>query len=112
MLGEKLTAVAFSVAEKSVEVLNVWSKKTLAKLNNQSKNPVDPADYCKSVTDFASGQVEVAAKKHAAYAQIAKKVQLDTVEVMMAASKQLSDEASTAIKTATTKSNPAPKAAK
>ena len=112
VLGEKLTGVALSAAEKSAEISNTWTKQTLAKLNNLSKNPVDPADYSKSLTDFASTQAEVAAENLAAYAEIAKKVQLDTVEVMMAASKQLSDEASTAIKTATTKPNPAPKAAK
>ena len=112
MLGEKLTGVALSAAEKSAEISNTWTKQTLAKLNNLSKNPVDPADYSKSLTDFASAQAEVAAENPAAYAEIAKKVQFDTVKVMMAASKQLSDEASTAIKTATTKPNPAPKAAK
>ena len=107
-----MTGVALSTAEKSAKISNTWTKQTLAKLNNLSKNPVDPADYSKSLTDFASAQAEVAAENPAAYAEIAKKVQLDTVEVMMAASKQLSYEASTAIKTATTKSNPAPKAAK
>ena len=112
MLGEKLTGIALSAAKKLAEILNVWTKQTLAKLNNLSKNLVDPADYSKSLTDFAPAQAEVAAKNLAAYAEIAKKVQLDTVEVMMAASKQLSDEASTAIKPATTKPDPAPKVAK
>ena len=87
VLGEKLTGVALSTAEKSAEISNTWTKQTLAKLNNLSKNPVDPADYSKSLTDFASAQAEVAAENLAAYAKIAKKVQLDTIEVMMAASK-------------------------
>ena len=112
MLGEKLTGVALSAAEKLAEISNVWTKQTLAKLNNLSKKPVDPTDYSKSLTDFASAQAGVAAENLALYAKIAKKVQLVTVKVIMAASKQLSDEASTAIKTATTKPNPAPKAAK
>ena len=72
MLGEKLTGVALSAAKKSTEILNVWTKQTLAKLNNLSKNPVDPADYSKSLTDFASAQAEVAADNLAAYAEIAK----------------------------------------
>ena len=71
-----------------------------------------PADYSKSLTDFAPAQAEVAADNLAAYAETAKKVQLDTVEVMMEASKQLSDKASIAIKTARTKPYPVPKAAK
>ena len=111
VLGEKLTSVALNAAEKSAEISNTWTKQTLAKLNDLSKNPVDPVDYSKSLTDFASAQAEVAAENIAAYAEVAKKVQMDTVEVMMAAGKELSEEASAAFKTAA-KPKPATKPAK
>lgn len=111
VLGEKLTSVALNAAEKSAEISNTWTKQTLAKLNDLSKNPVDHVDYSKSLTDFASAQAEVAAENIAAYAEVAKKVQMDTVEVMMAAGKELSEEASAALKTAT-KPKPATKPAK
>ena len=112
VLGEKLTSVALNAAEKSAEISNIWTKQTLAKLNDLSKNPVVPSDYSKSLTDFASAQAEVAAENIAAYAEVAKKVQMDTVEVMMAAGKDLSEEASEAIKTATATPKPATKPAK
>ena len=111
VLGEKLTSVALNAAEKSAEISNNWTKQTLAKLNDLSKNPVDHVDYSKSLTDFASAQAEVAAENIAAYAEVAKKVQMDTVEVMMAAGKELSEEASAAFKTAA-KPKPASKPAK
>ena len=111
VLGEKLTSVALNAAEKSAEISNTWTKQTLAKLNDLSKNPVDPVDYSKSLTDFASAQAEVAAENIAAYAEVAKKVQMDTVEVMMAAGKELSEEASAAFKTAA-KPKPVTKPAK
>jgi hypothetical protein len=111
VLGEKLTSVALNAAEKSAEISNTWTKQTLAKLNDLSKNPVDHVDYSKSLTDFASAQAEVAAENIAAYAEVAKKVQMDTVEVMMAAGKELSEEASAAFKTAA-KPKPATKPAK
>ena len=111
VLGEKLTSVALNAAEKSAEISNIWTKQTLAKLNDFSKNPVDPVHYSKSLTDFASTQAEVAAENIAAYAEVAKKVQMDTVEVMMAAGKELSEEASAALKTAV-KPKPATKPAK
>jgi uncharacterized protein YdbL (DUF1318 family) len=63
------------------------------------------------LTDFASAQAEVAAENIAAYAEVAKKVQMDTVEVMMAAGKELSEEASAAFTTAA-KPKPASKPAK
>ena len=112
VLGEKLTSVALNAAEKSAEISNIWTKQTLAKLNDLSKNPVVPSDYNKSLTDFASAQAEVAAENIAAYAEVAKKVQMDTVEVMMAAGKDLSEEASEAMKTATATPKPATKPAK
>ena len=112
VLGEKLTSVALNAAEKSAEISNIWTKQTLAKLNDLSKNPVVPSDYSKSLTDFASTQAEVAAENIAAYAEVAKKVQMDTVEVMMAAGKDLSEEASEAMKTATATPKPATKPAK
>ncbi|MDG1936798.1 MAG: phasin, PhaP, partial [Paracoccaceae bacterium] len=52
----------------------------------------DPADYAKSMTDFASAQAEVAAENITAFAEIAKKSQIGSVEIMMAAGKSLSDE--------------------
>ncbi|KAE9627557.1 phasin, PhaP [Parasedimentitalea maritima] len=100
-LNEKLSTVALTAAEKSAEVSNKWTKETLAKLSGVSKAPADPADYAKSVTDFASASAEVAAENLAAFAEIAKKVQMDTVELMMAAGKDISEEAATAVKKAT-----------
>lgn len=100
-LNEKLSGVALSAAEKSAEVSNKWAKETLAKLGGMSKAPADPTDYAKSVTDFASASAEVAAENMAAFAEIAKKVQMDTVELMMAAGKDISAEATSAVKKAT-----------
>ncbi|NRB19218.1 MAG: phasin, PhaP [Rhodobacteraceae bacterium] len=100
-LNEKLSSVALGAAEKSAEVSSKWAKETLAKLGGMSTGQADPADFAKSFTDFASASAEVAAENMAAFAEIAKKVQMDTVELMMAAGKDISEEASAAVKKAT-----------
>jgi len=100
-LNEKLSGVALEAAEKSAEISNKWAKDTLAKLAEMSKAKADPADYAKSVTDFASASAEVAAENMAAFAEIAKKVQMDTVELMMAAGKDITEDATAAVKKAT-----------
>ena len=100
-LNEKLSGVALEAAEKSAEISNKWAKDTLAKLADMSKAKADPADYAKSVTDFASASAEVAAENMAAFAEIAKKVQMDTVELMMAAGKDITEDATAAVKKAT-----------
>ena len=100
-LNEKLSSVALAAAEKSTEVSSKWTKDTLAKLADMSKVKAEPADYAKAMTDFASASAEVAAENMAAFAELAKKVQMDTVELMMAAGKDISEDASAAVKKAT-----------
>jgi len=100
-LSEKLSGVALEAAEKSAEISSVWTKTTLSKLQDMAKSKSDPADYAKAMTDFASANAEVAAENMAAFAEIAKKVQMETVELMMSAGKDLQEDTSKAVKKAT-----------
>ena len=100
-LGEKFSNVAVEAAEKSAAISGKWATDTLAKLTDMSKAKAEPADYAKAMTDFASAQAEVAAENMAAFAEVAKKVQMETVELMMAAGKDASEGAQTAVKNAT-----------
>ena len=100
-LNEKLSSVALTAAEKSAAVSSKWTQDTLAKLADMSKAKAEPADYAKAMTDFASTSAEVAAENMATFAEIAKKVQMDTVELFMAAGKDMSEEAQTAVNKAT-----------
>ncbi len=100
-LSEKLSGVALDAAEKSAEISSNWTKATLAKLSDMSKAKTEPADYAKAMTDFASANAEVAAENMAAFAEIAKKVQTETVELMMSAGRDMQAEATNAVKKAT-----------
>ena len=100
-LSEKLSGVALTAAEQSAEISNKWTKETLAKLNDMTKAKSEPADYAKAVTDFASASAEVAAENMAAFAEVAKKVQMETVELLMSAGKNLQEDAAKAVKKAT-----------
>lgn len=100
-LNEKFTKVALEAADKSAEISTKWTKETIAKLGNVSTAKAEPTDYTAAMTDFASAQAELAAENLAAFAEVAKKVQTETVELMMAAGKDLGEEAQTAVKKAT-----------
>ncbi len=100
-LNEKLSGVALSAAGKSAEISSKWANDTIVKLGDMTKAKAEPADYAKAMTDFASASAEVAAENLAAFAEIAKKVQMDTVELMMAAGKDVTEGASAAVKKAT-----------
>ncbi|MCX7644098.1 MAG: Phasin [Rhodobacteraceae bacterium] len=107
--GEKMSKVALEAADKSTEISAKWTKSTLAKLGEVSKAKSEPTEYTKALTDFASAQAEAAAETLAAFAEVAKKVQMETVELMLAAGKDFSEDASAAMKKATSEMTSAAK---
>ena len=100
-LGEKMAKVALEAAEKSTEISSKWAKDTIAKFGDMEKAKDEPTDYTKSISDFASSAAEMAAENLAAFAEVAKKVQMETVELMLAAGKDISEDATSAVKKAT-----------
>ena len=99
--GEKLSKVALEAAEKSTEISASWAKETFSRLADISKAKSEPADYSKAVTEFATKSAELAAENLAAFAEIAKKVQTETVDLLLSAGKEVSEDASAAVKKAT-----------
>jgi len=108
-LNEQFAQVAVNAAEQSNVISSNWTKDTLAKMSEMTKAKEDPADYAKAIADFTTGQAEVASKNLAAFAEVAQKVQADTVQLLMEAGRTLSAEAAATGKKATFK---AAKAAK
>jgi hypothetical protein len=100
-MGEKMSKVMLDAAEKSTEISSKWTKDTIAKMGDMASTKAEPTDYTKAMTDFASAQAEMTAETMAAFAEVAKKVQMETVELMMAAGKEASEEATAAVKKAT-----------
>ncbi|MDE3120232.1 MAG: phasin family protein, partial [Paracoccaceae bacterium] len=92
-LGEKMAKVALEAAEKSTEISSKWTKDTIAKVGVLASAKEEPTDYTKAMTDFASSAAEMAAENLAAFAEVAKKVQMETVELMLAAGKDMSEDA-------------------
>jgi vacuolar-type H+-ATPase subunit H len=110
-MGEKMSKVVLDAAEKSTEISAKWTKDTIAKMSDVATVKDEPTDYTKAMTDFASSSAEMSAETMAAFAEIAKKVQMETVELMMAAGKEASEEATAAVKKATSEVTTAAKKA-
>ncbi|CTQ50135.1 phasin family protein [Jannaschia donghaensis] len=109
--AEKMSKVALQAAEQSAEISHKWTRETLSKMAPVTSIKDEPADYAKSMTDFASASAEVATENMAAFAEIAKKVQMETVELMMAAGKEAQEDATSAVKKATAEATTATKKA-
>ncbi|WP_434286380.1 Phasin [Celeribacter sp. SCSIO 80788] len=99
--AEKLSKVAIEAAEKSTELSSKWTKDTLSKVAEMTAVKEEPSDYTKAMTEFASVQAEMAAENMAAFAEVAKKVQMETIELVMAAGKDMGEDMTAAAKKAT-----------
>lgn len=102
-LGEKMTKVAMEAAEKSAEISTSWTKSTIERASDAATAKQDPAEMSKAITDFASAQAEMISENLAAFAEVAKKVQMETVELVMAAGKELGADVAQATKAANAK---------
>lgn len=92
-MGEKLARVALSAAERSTEISARWAKDSIARMGELAAAKQDPSEYAKAMSDFASASAELAAEHMAAYAEVAKKVQMDTVDLMLTAGKDMASDA-------------------
>ncbi len=110
-LGEKMSKVALEAAEKSTEISTRWTKSALTQMGDVMKMREEPTDYSKAMTDYASATAETAAENMAAFAEVAKRVQMETVELMLAAGKDMSEDATAAMKKATAEATAAAKKA-
>ena len=98
-LSEKMTRVALQAAERSTEISAAWAKDTLSRMGELATSKEQPSDYAKAMSDFASAAAELAAEHMAAYAEVAKKVQMDTVDLMLTAGKDVAADARTVAET-------------
>ena len=109
--ADRMSKIVLEAAQKSTEISAAWTKETLDKAASITTVKEDPADYTKAMTDFASSQAETSAESMAQFAEVAKKVQMDSVELMLAAGKDFSEDASAAMKKATGEATQAAKRA-
>ena len=98
--NERMSKVALDAAEKSTEISSKWTLDTLNKMGSVATVKGEPAEYSKALTDFASAQAESTAETLAAFAEVAKKVQMESVELMLAAGKDAQEDATSAMKKA------------
>ena len=92
-LNERLTRISLQAAERSAEISAQWTKDTIARFGELTASKEEPAEYAKAVSDFASAAAEAAAEHMAAYAEVAKQVQMDTVDLMLTAGKDIAADA-------------------
>lgn len=92
-LGERMSRVALEAAERSTEISAQWAKDTIARVGELAAVKDQPADYAKAMSAFATAASELASQHMAAFAEVAKRVQMDTVDLMVTAGKDIAEDA-------------------
>ncbi len=97
----KFYKVALDAARENAELSQAWTKEAIAKAEKLAVVKDEPADYAKVTADFVTEQVQATPEHVAAFAEVAKKAQTKTVELILAAGKEMQVEASKVAKKAT-----------
>ena len=100
-LNEKLANLALEAAGTSTEITTSWANETFDKFRVSAKAKDEPLDYGKAMVDFWSAQTEITSKKMELFSDVLKKAQMETVELMVLAGKDMTKDASEAVKKTT-----------
>jgi hypothetical protein len=85
----KMAQVAFEATKKNIEIGQTWMNESIAALDAFAKPVEKPADLAAASTEFAKKQVEATPKHLASIADVAKKAQVDTAEIILKAGKDV-----------------------
>ena len=100
-IGGKFGKIALEAAEKNAELSHEWTKDTLAKIEAVTKVQKDPTGYAKTVSEVAQEQAKETPERVAAFAEIVKQAQMETLNLILTAGKDAQNEAKRAMKKAT-----------
>ncbi|WP_172293564.1 Phasin [Pseudoruegeria sp. HB172150] len=100
-LGEKLAKVALQAAERSNDLSTKWAKETIAELGSVASAKDEPSAYAQAAGTFFSSQGTLASENLMAFAEIARSVQEQTIEIMLNAGKAAAEDAADAMNKAT-----------
>ncbi|MCY4259232.1 MAG: hypothetical protein OXC91_03065 [Rhodobacteraceae bacterium] len=84
-VNQKLSELAISAAEKSAEVSTKWGREILGQLNEVNAANENPTDYVRKIADLGTASVGSSADYMTKFAEIARQIQIDTLEVLLSA---------------------------
>ena len=99
--NSKFGKIALDTVKKNAELSQDWAKESLSALDPFVKSTEKPEDFMKIATDYMSSQTQSTPKHIAEFAEVAKKAQLETIDLMMKAGKDAQEELSSVTKKAT-----------
>ena len=93
--NSKLSKITLDTIKKNTKLSQEWSKETLNSLETFTKTQKNPSDQSKVINDFITQQTQSSPKHIAEFAELAKKAQLDTIDLYMSDGKEINDDMTT-----------------
>ena len=90
--NSKFGKIALDTVKKNTELSQTWAKESLSALDPFVKSTEKPEDFMKIATDYVTSQTQSTPKHIAEFAEVAKKAQLETIDLMMKAGKDAQEE--------------------
>ncbi len=84
---EKVTSIALTAASECVEINDKWAKDTLDRAKSFVSSSPSPENWAKTVQDYASETMEASTQFIASYTEVARKAQMDAVELALDSAK-------------------------
>lgn len=78
---EKAINIALNATSEVVDINDRWARDTLAKAKSVAEEKPSPESMVKVIQDYASFTWEASAQYLASYAEVARKAQMDAVEL-------------------------------
>ena len=83
----KAVNIALNAASEVVDINDKWARDSLAKAKVVSDEKPSPENYTKAMQDYASSSWEASTQYLASYTEVARKAQMDTVELVIGSTK-------------------------
>ncbi len=84
---EKAASIALNATAEVVDINDRWAKDTLARAKGVAAEKPSPEDMAKAMQDYASSSWEASAQYLASYTEVARKAQMEAVELAMGATR-------------------------
>ena len=84
---EKAVNIALNATSEVVDINDKWAKDTLARAKDVAEEKPSPENMVKAMQDYASSSWEASAQYLASYTEVARKAQMDAVELAIGAAK-------------------------
>ena len=84
---EKAVSIALNAASEVVDINDRWAKDTLARAKGVAEERPSPENMVRTMQDYASSSWEASTQYLASYTEVARKAQMDAVELAIGTAK-------------------------